>query len=122
MIEFIKQPWPWYTAGVIIGLIVPALLLLGNKHFGISSNLRHICAACFPAGIPFFRYNWKKEIWNFFFVGGIIIGAFIASRFLQNDQPIRVAPQLVEELKSYGVQDYNHLLPADLFSFENLLK
>jgi uncharacterized membrane protein YedE/YeeE len=121
MIEFLKQPWPWYTAGIIIGLIVPALLLMGNKHFGISSNLRHICAACFPAGIPFFKYNWKKEIWNFFFAGGIVIGAFIASSFLQNDQPIRVAPKLVEELQSYGVNDYHNLLPSDLFSFENLL-
>jgi hypothetical protein len=49
MMEFIKQPWPWYTAGIIIGLILPALLLLGNKHFGISSDLRRICAVCFPA-------------------------------------------------------------------------
>ena len=79
MLELLQQPWPWYTAGIIIGLIVPALLILGNKHFGISSNLRHVCAACFPAGIKFFQYDWKKEIWNFFFIGGIIAGAFIAS-------------------------------------------
>ena len=65
MIEQIQQPWPWYVAGVLIGLIVPALLILGNKTFGISSNLRHVCAACFPADIPFFKYDWKKEIWNF---------------------------------------------------------
>ena len=25
MIEQIQQPWPWYVAGVLIGLIVPAL-------------------------------------------------------------------------------------------------
>ena len=55
MIEQIQQPWPWYVAGIIIGLIVPALLILGNKTFGISSNLRHVCAACFPANIPFFN-------------------------------------------------------------------
>ncbi|RYY22676.1 MAG: YeeE/YedE family protein, partial [Chitinophagaceae bacterium] len=42
MVEFITQPWTWYVAGIMIGLIVPALLLLGNKHFGISANLRHI--------------------------------------------------------------------------------
>jgi uncharacterized membrane protein YedE/YeeE len=53
MLQFLSQPWPWYVAGVLIGLTVPALLLLGNKIFGISSNLRHICAACIPAGIPF---------------------------------------------------------------------
>ena len=67
MMEFLKQPWPWYVAGAIVGLTVPALLLLGNKHFGISANLRHTCAACLPANIKFFKYDWKKEIWNFFF-------------------------------------------------------
>ena len=37
-------------------------LLMGNKHFGISSSsLRHICAACLPAKIPFFQYDWKKN-------------------------------------------------------------
>ena len=39
MIEQIQQPWPWYIAGIIIGLIVPALLILGNKVFGISKVL-----------------------------------------------------------------------------------
>jgi hypothetical protein len=55
--EFLRQPWTWYVAGAIIGLIVPALLIFGNKHFGISSNMRHICAACFPANLPYFKYN-----------------------------------------------------------------
>ena len=79
MKEFLQQPWPWYVAGVLIGLIVPILLLLGIKHFGISANLRHACAACFPGKISFFQYNWKKESWNLFFVGGILIGAAIAA-------------------------------------------
>jgi len=63
-IELIRQPWTWYVAGPLIGLTVPTLLLIGNKSFGISSSLRHICAACFPANISFFKYDWKKEIWN----------------------------------------------------------
>lgn len=57
ILEFIKEPWPWYVAGPLIGLIVPALLIMGNKSFGISANLRHICAACIPAKIPFFHYD-----------------------------------------------------------------
>jgi uncharacterized membrane protein YedE/YeeE len=67
LIELIKQPWPWYVAGPLVGLTVPVLLLIGNKTFGISSSLRHVCAACLPANIPFFSYDWKKEIWNLFF-------------------------------------------------------
>ncbi|MEP7318880.1 MAG: YeeE/YedE family protein, partial [Panacibacter sp.] len=54
LVEWLKQPWPWYVSGPLIGLCVPLLLLLGNKNFGISSSLRHICAACLPANISFF--------------------------------------------------------------------
>jgi uncharacterized membrane protein YedE/YeeE len=120
MIEFLKQPWTWYAGGIVIGLIVPALLILGNKHFGISSNMRHICAAFFPANISYFKYNWKKEIWNFFFVGGILIGAFIAARFLQNPAPIEVNVKLANELAGYGVTDFSGMVPKQLFSFGNL--
>ena len=121
MLEFIKQPWAWYVAGAIIGLIVPALLLLGNKHFGISANLRHACAACFPANIPFFKYDWKKEIWNLFFVGGILIGGFIAAQYLANPNAMQVDPALVTELEGYGIKDYSSSLPSEIFSWESLL-
>lgn len=120
MIELLKQPWPWYIAGAIAGLTVPALLVLGNKNFGISANLRHACAACFPANIKFFKYNWKKEAWNLFFVGGILLGAFLATQFLSNPHPIQVNPKLVEELKGYGITDYSNMIPAEIFSFQNL--
>jgi hypothetical protein len=120
MIELLKQPWPWYVAGAILGLTVPALLLLGNKHFGISANLRHACAACLPANIKFFTYDWKKEIWNFFFAGGILIGAFLATQFLSNTSPIQVHPKLVAELKDYGITDYSKMIPTEIFSFDSL--
>lgn len=120
MLEFLKQPWAWYVAGALIGLIVPALLILGNKHFGISANLRHACAACFPANIKFFKYDWKKEIWNLFFVLGILIGGFLAVQFMSNPNPIQIDPNLKGELEGYGIQDFNSLLPAEIFSWESL--
>ena len=103
----------------MIGLMVPALLLLGNKTFGISSSLRHICAACLPAKIPFFSYNWKREIWNLFFVGGILAGAAL-SWFLFQHQPGSVAPQLVQELAGYGINNTKALLPTEVFSWSQL--
>ena len=121
MTELLKQPWSWYAAGAIIGLIVPALLILGNKHFGISATLRHACAACFPANIKFFKYEWKKEIWNFFFIGGILAGAVIAVTLLSNPVPIQVNPKLVAELSGYGINDYSGMVPKQLFSFASLL-
>ncbi len=120
MNELLKQPWPWYVAGAIIGLIVPALLILGNKHFGISANLSHACAACFPSNIKFFKYEWKKEVWNFFFVGGILVGAIIAVTIFNNPAPIEVNPKLVSELSKYGIDDYSNMVPKQLFSFESL--
>lgn len=120
MIEFFKQPWPWYIAGPLIGLTVPALLILGNKSFGISSSLRHICAACFPARIPFFQYDWKKEIWNLFFVVGITIGGFLAMSLLENPEPMVVAEDLKNELSTYGITDYKKLVPTQIMNWESL--
>ncbi len=121
MLEFIRQPWPWYVSGPLIGLMVPALLLLGNKSFGVSSSLRHICAACIPAGIPFFKYNWRKEMWNLFFVGGILAGAFIAWQWLTNNQPPAINPTLVTELNGYGIYDFNQMVPQEIINWNALL-
>ena len=118
--EILRQPWSWYVAGAIIGLIVPALLIIGNKHFGISANLRHACAACFPADIKFFKYDWKKEIWNFFFIGGILLGAIIAVTLFNNPNPVVVNPKLVSELSGYGINDYSNMVHTQLFSFDAL--
>jgi uncharacterized membrane protein YedE/YeeE len=120
MIEFISQPWPWYVAGPLIGLTVPTLLILGNKAFGISSSLRHVCAACIPANISFFKYDWKKEIWNLFFVFGILLGGLIAAGLLANPLPMLVDARLVAELGNYGIEDYSSLLPVEIFSWNNL--
>lgn len=90
--EFIYSQWPWYIAGPVIGLTVPLLLLMGNKKLGISSTLRHICAACVPASIPLFQYDWKKETWNLYFVGGILIGGFIGG-VLMNDGTVELMPR-----------------------------
>ncbi len=120
MIELIKQPWPWYIGGPLIGLTVPALLLLGNKRFGISSNLRHVCAICFPAKIPFFNYDYKKELWNLFFVLGIFIGGIISVTFLINNSPIQVDQRLVSSLAVYGITDYSSMLPPDIYNWEFL--
>ena len=119
-IDLIRQPWPWYIAGPLIGLTVPTLLLLGNKSFGISSSLRHICAACLPANVPFFNYNWRKEAWNLFFVAGVAIGGFLATQFLANPSVISIAPATQAVLRRYGIHDFSGLMPVDLFATANL--
>lgn len=120
MLEWIKQPWPWYVAGPLIGLTVPLLLILGNRTFGISSSLRHICAACIPANIPFFKYDWKKESWNLFFVAGVLVGGFIAFNYLSNNAPMEVNPKLAQEMAGYGITNYEGLIPKELFNWPAL--
>lgn len=122
MIEWLKQPWPWYVAGPLIGLTVPTLLLIGNKRFGISSSLRHICAACLPAKIPYFQYDWKKEVWNLFFVFGIFLGGVLAIQLLANPNPVQVNPALAAELKNYGISNYDSLIPTEIFNWSTLLQ
>lgn len=120
LIDELRKPWPWYVAGPLIGLTVPALLLLGNKMLGVSSSLRDICAACVPAKIPFLHYDWKKRSWNLFFVGGILLGGFIAGWLFKNPLPVAVSPQTVHDLKRMGVHTDSGLLPDNLFNWQTL--
>ena len=120
MLQLLQRPWPWYLSGPLIGLMVPALLIMGNKNFGISSSLRHICAACFPARIPFFTYTWKKEVWNLVFVLGVLCGGFLAGSLLWNPDPIQLNPRLVADLQGHGITNFQGLVPRDLFSWQAL--
>ncbi|WP_394995376.1 YeeE/YedE family protein [Emticicia sp.] len=120
MIELIKQPWHWAIAGIMIGLTVPTLLILGNKTFGISSSLRHICAACIPANLSYFKYDWKREAWNLFFVFGVLLGGVIASQFLSNPNEIVISENTISDLKALGITSFSDLMPADIFSVENI--
>ena len=120
MLDWLKHPWPWYIAGPLIGLMVPALLIMGNKSFGISSSLRHVCAACFPGGISFFKYDWKKEAWNLFFAAGIALGAFFIFLFFADPDPVQINPALSNELSTYGINDRSGLMPVELFNWHTL--
>lgn len=119
--ELLYKPWPWYVAGPIIGLTVPALLLLGNKKLGISSTLRQICAACYPANISFLNYDWKKDQWNLFFVAGILIGGFIGGSLLANPIPTDLSAATAANLKSLGIDNLTGLLPTEIFNWRNVV-
>ena len=120
MLELIRHPWPWYVAGPLIGAMVPLLLILGNKPFGISSSMRHICAAIFPARISYFQYDWKSELWNLFFVGGLLLGGVLATQFFADPNPVVVDPRLLEEISRYGITNISGQVPEDIISWASL--
>jgi uncharacterized membrane protein YedE/YeeE len=119
--DILYKPWPWYIAGPIIGLSVPALLLLGNKQLGVSSTLRQICAGCFPAGIPFLQYDWKRDSWNLFFVGGILIGGFIGGYLFANPDPTAISAGAASILRDQGINDFKGMLPEEIFAWPAVL-
>jgi uncharacterized membrane protein YedE/YeeE len=122
MTAWLIDPWPWYVAGPLIGLLVPVLLLLGNKLFGVSANLRHACAAVFPGDIAHFRYDWRGEGgWNLAFALGIVIGGFLAGWVFANPEPVAIAARTRADLQALGIHDFRGLVPAELFSWGSLL-
>lgn len=119
--EFLTQPWPWYIAGPIIGLMVPIFLLLAGKVFGFSENLRHVCAACNIADVEFFRYDWKKAGgWNLTFLVGVILGGVIGGNLLANPEPIVLAESTIETMRGWGLSDFSGFVPSEIFSWEAL--
>lgn len=81
--NWIFESWNWYVAGPLIGLFVPALLIATNKMLGISSSFEHLCMMVLPKEKrSMFHFNWKESGWKIYFVAGIMIGAYIATKFL----------------------------------------
>lgn len=119
--DWIKEPWPWYVSGPLIGLMVPIMYILANKSFGISSSLKHICAACMPARIKFFSYDWKKEIWNVLFVTGIVVGGMISHWFLSNGQSVQISDSTRRDLMQLGITNFSSVMPRQIFNWNNIL-
>ena len=114
------HPLPWYIAGPLIGLIVPALLLIGNKAFGISSNFRHLCAAVAPCGIEFFTHDWKRQgLWNLALLAGIFAGASVAW-WLAPPSTLTLSAETVADLRALGIHDLTGLAPREIFSLASL--
>jgi uncharacterized membrane protein YedE/YeeE len=84
LVDWILQPWPWYVSGPLIGLMIPALLLLAGRSFGVSTSFQHLGAICSPRSkLPYFsKYDWRNNNWRPVFVIGIMLGAFIGSTLL----------------------------------------
>ena len=122
MVEFLSQPWPWYVGGPLTALTMFLLLWAGGE-FGVSSTYRTTCAAIGADKFSdFFKFDWKKQIWNIVFVIGAILGGYIAFHWFENPNPVDINPVTLERLQGFGIAaESNELVPATIFNWSSLL-
>jgi hypothetical protein len=117
--QWLHAPWPWYVAGPLIGLMVPLMLFIGNRSFGISNNLRHLCAITQPqtVDVDFFKYNWKEHMWSLMFVIGTALGGYLAGVVFANPEPIALSPAARDMFLSWGflLPKTGEFVPGELF-------
>jgi hypothetical protein len=122
MMDLLHRPWSWYVTGPLVGLVAVGLLAIGNKQFGVSSNLQHLCAVFAPGNVSYFKYDWRRTgLWNLVFILGVIGGGFVGGVLLANAQPVAITPAAQASLATLGIQDFSGLVPRELFSWHALL-
>lgn len=121
MIEILSQPWPWYISGPLIALTM-FMLIYSGKRFGMSSNLRTLCAIA-GAGkkTKFFDFDWKSQRWNLIVLVGAMIGGFLAMKFITPDPSVAINQDSIDSLKDLGFANPgSSYLPDEIFGLENL--
>ncbi|MEM1127657.1 MAG: YeeE/YedE thiosulfate transporter family protein [Bacteroidota bacterium] len=119
------EPWPWYVAGPLIGLVVPLLLIVGGRLFGVSATLRDACAALPVADQhtpAFLRYDWRASgRWNFALVAGIGLGGFLGLQVLGSaEATLALAPDTQASLRALGLTDLSGFVPRELVAWSAL--
>jgi hypothetical protein len=71
-----NEPLAWYIAGPLIGLIVPILLILKEKQFGVSSSYRYILSGITKKP-SYFNYHREQDAWQVYFAIGLILTGII---------------------------------------------
>ena len=120
--NWIYEPWPWYVSGPMIAFIMFLLLMVG-KNFGMSANLRTMCAICGAGNkADFFKFDWKSQKWNLVVVIGAVIGGFIGSHYLTSDMAVGINPDTIVDLNTLGFNSAGRsYLPTELFDTSALL-
>ncbi len=126
MIDLVLGPWHWSVSGLLISGVMFSLLYAG-KSFGVSSNLRTMCSIAGAGNhANFFKFDWKAQRWNLLFVGGAILGGFIASTLLANPEPIIVSEATEVYLATLGIDAPSSgaqgagYVPHELFSLAEI--
>lgn len=90
----------------MIALILFLLLYFG-KEFGLSANLRVMCAADGADKYSdFFQFNWQDQGWNLMVVLGALFGGYIAANHLsaEGGQMAGVSQATIASLHNIGLE------------------
>ena len=122
--QFIAEPWPWYVAGPLLALVMFILLYFGHE-FGISENLRLMCAADGADELnEFFKIDWKSGGWNLMVALGAVFGGYLASHYFigSHGDIAHISSATVQQLNEIGipVKDGATPLVPDFISWSSL--
>ena len=120
MIDFLRQPWPWFVGGPAIAVVI-LLLLRSGRAFGISSSLETVCSMAGAGRVSeYFNRDWATKTWLLIFVGGTILGGFISNTLLKNPKDLVLSSDTIGALESQGLNFEGQYLPLEVFSWDNL--
>jgi uncharacterized membrane protein YedE/YeeE len=120
-VNLLSEPWPWYVAGPLMGLMVPLLLWMGNRLFGLSSTLMHVCAATTAGDCEFLNYDWKTDgAWNLVFVLGVLLGGVLCGTVLADPETFVIAASTQADLEALGFSNFDTIAPPEIFTWSAL--
>ena len=115
----LTQPWPWYVAGPLLGLMVPLVYLYAGRKWGISATFRDVCAATVPGRIEYFRYSWRENGgWRLTMALGLMAGGFVGG--ITGSGHVAISDATLADLSRLGITEFGGLVPIELFSWETL--
>lgn len=121
MEHLLKGSWPWYITGILFGLIVPLLLVIGNKPFGISKSLKDIASLLPQKRFSQLKQDLTPNAWRLYLISGIIIGGYLAVVFLNGNATVDLSKATISDLEAIGITNFDGLVPSQIFNWEFLL-
>jgi uncharacterized membrane protein YedE/YeeE len=70
-------PWPWWLAGLALGLVAVLVAWIGGRALGVSTAYGSVCAL--RSGLAFFQTREYQERWRLWFVLGLPLGGLLGA-------------------------------------------
>jgi uncharacterized membrane protein YedE/YeeE len=99
-----KEPLAWYISGPLLGLMVPLLLILREKQFGMSSTYRYILSLL-PLKIDYLKYQRQPDQWQVVFSFGLILSGFAAIKLFGFSDAFMDVPKKQYEIMSSTIYE-----------------